>query len=103
MLRGIYGDPERYGPDVLEPSRGDIYFPATARARRPTATTGILGRVDDVVNVSGHRIGTMEVESALVEPPGRGGGRCRRQARPRVSKDEAIVAIRQSLAPGSTT
>lgn len=70
MLRGIYGDPDRYvsqywtrWPD------GSIYFTGDGAKRDEDGFFWLLGRVDDVLNVAGHRIGTMEVESALVDHP----------------------------------
>ena len=68
MLRGIWGDPERYKETYWSngtPSRAGT-SPVTARASTPTASIWLLGRIDDVMNVSGHRISTTEVESALV-------------------------------------
>ena len=51
------------------PDRPDLYFPGDGAKRDDDGYFWILGRVDDVLNVAGHRIGTMEVESALVEHP----------------------------------
>src|SRR5206468_5251676 len=51
------------------PGRSDLYFPGDGAKRDEEGYFWILGRVDDVLNVAGHRIGTMEVESALVEHP----------------------------------
>jgi acetyl-CoA synthetase len=66
MLRTIYGDDERYRQNYW--SRWDgIYFPGDGAKRDEDGYYWILGRVDDVLNVAGHRIGTMEVESALVD------------------------------------
>jgi acetyl-CoA synthetase len=66
MLRTIYGDDERYQQTYW--SRWpDIYFPGDGAKRDAEGYYWILGRVDDVLNVAGHRIGTMEVESALVD------------------------------------
>ena len=66
MLRTIYGDDERYRQNYW--SRWDgIYFPGDGARRDDDGYYWILGRVDDVLNVAGHRIGTMEVESALVD------------------------------------
>jgi acetyl-CoA synthetase len=70
MLRGIYGDPERYERAYWKKWRDKIYFPGDGAKRDEDGYFWILGRVDDVLNVSGHRIGTMEVESALVEYAG---------------------------------
>ena len=69
MLRGIWGDPERYKEQYW--SKWDIgtYFPSDGAKRSSDGYITLLGRVDDVLNVSGHRIGTMEVESALVDHP----------------------------------
>ena len=81
MLRGIWGDEERFretywtkwqGKQVgsegdLQPGES-VYFPGDG-AKREDGNFWIIGRIDDVLNVAGHRIGTMEVESALVDHP----------------------------------
>jgi len=67
MLRTIYGDDKRYVKTYWSKWRKDIYFPADGVKRDEEGYLWFLGRVDDVMNVSGHRIGTMEVESALVD------------------------------------
>jgi acetyl-CoA synthetase len=71
MLRTIWGDDERYKQTYFSkwPGRPDLYFPGDGAKRDDDGYFWILGRVDDVLNVAGHRIGTMEVESALVEHP----------------------------------
>jgi acetyl-CoA synthetase len=71
MLRTIWGDDERYVQTYFSkwPGRPDLYFPGDGAKRDADGYFWILGRVDDVLNVAGHRIGTMEVESALVEHP----------------------------------
>jgi acetyl-CoA synthetase len=71
MLRTIWGDDERYVQTYFTkwPGRPDLYFPGDGAKRDTDGYFWILGRVDDVLNVAGHRIGTMEVESALVEHP----------------------------------
>ena len=69
MLRGIYGDPERYVTTYWSKWGKDLYFPGDGAKRDEDGYFWILGRVDDVLNVAGHRIGTMEVESALVDHP----------------------------------
>jgi acetyl-CoA synthetase len=71
MLRTIWGDDERYVQTYFSkwPGRPDLYFPGDGAKRDTDGYFWILGRVDDVLNVAGHRIGTMEVESALVEHP----------------------------------
>ncbi|MDX9753651.1 MAG: acetate--CoA ligase [bacterium] len=68
MLRGIYGDPERYHQQYWSKFK-DIYFAGDGAKRDADGYIWVLGRVDDVINISGHRISTMEVESALVDHP----------------------------------
>ena len=68
MLRTIWGDDERYQKVYWSRWPG-IYFPGDGAKRDTDGYYWILGRVDDVLNVAGHRIGTMEVESALVDHP----------------------------------
>jgi len=68
MLRTIYGDPERYTRQYWSEIPG-VYFTGDGARRDENGYFWIMGRVDDVVNVSGHRLGTMEVESALVSHP----------------------------------
>ena len=71
MLRTIWGDDERYVSTYFSKwqDRPDLYFPGDGAKRDADGNFWILGRVDDVLNVAGHRIGTMEVESALVDHP----------------------------------
>ncbi len=66
MLRTIYGDDERYR-EVYWSKWDDIYFAGDGAKEDAHGYVWVLGRVDDVLNVAGHRIGTAEVESALVE------------------------------------
>ncbi len=66
MLRTVYGDPERF-IDTYWSRYDGIYFTADGARTDEDGYFWLLGRVDDVINVSGHRIGTMEVESALVD------------------------------------
>ncbi|MDQ3282470.1 MAG: acetate--CoA ligase [Acidobacteriota bacterium] len=66
MLRGIWGDPDRYVQQYWSKWPG-IYFTGDGARRDQDGYFWLLGRVDDVINVAGHRIGTMEVESALVD------------------------------------
>jgi acetyl-CoA synthetase len=66
MLRGIWGDPERYEKQYWSKWPG-IYFTGDGARVDADGYFWLLGRVDDVMNVAGHRIGTMEVESALVD------------------------------------
>ncbi|MGQ0733563.1 MAG: acetate--CoA ligase [Acidobacteriota bacterium] len=67
MLRGIYGDPDRYVAQYWSRWSNDVYFTGDGAKRDADGYFWLLGRVDDVLNVAGHRIGTMEVESALVD------------------------------------
>jgi acetyl-CoA synthetase len=66
MLRGIYGDPERYKETYWSRYQG-MYFAGDGAKRDEEGYYWLLGRVDDVMNVAGHRISTIEVESALVD------------------------------------
>jgi acetyl-CoA synthetase len=66
MLRGIYGDPQRYKATYWSRFPGK-YFAGDGAKRDEEGYFWLLGRVDDVMNVSGHRISTIEVESALVD------------------------------------
>ncbi len=68
MLRGIYGDPERYRATYWGRFEGR-YFAGDGAKLDDDGYLWLLGRVDDVMNVSGHRISTTEVESALVDHP----------------------------------
>jgi acetyl-CoA synthetase len=66
MLRGIYGDPERYQRQYWSQMPG-VYFTGDGCKRDKDGYFWLLGRIDDVMNISGHRVSTMEVESALVD------------------------------------
>jgi len=68
MLRGIYGDPERYRETYWSRFPG-MYFAGDGAKRDEDGYIWLLGRVDDVMNVAGHRLSTIEVESALVDHP----------------------------------
>lgn len=68
MLRGIWGDPERYRETYWSRFEGR-YFAGDGAKLDDDGYLWLLGRVDDVMNVSGHRISTTEVESALVSHP----------------------------------
>jgi acetyl-CoA synthetase len=68
MLRGIWGDFERFQDTYWSRFPG-MYFPGDGARRDEDGCYWILGRVDDVLNVSGHRLSTMEIESALVSHP----------------------------------
>lgn len=65
MLRTIYGDPERYREQYWSQVPG-VYFTGDGARRDEDGCYWIMGRIDDVINVAGHRLGTMEIESALV-------------------------------------
>jgi len=73
MMRGVYGDPDRFRRTYWEhipPQDGKyVYFAGDGARRDEDGYFWVMGRVDDVINVSGHRLGTMEVESALVSHP----------------------------------
>ncbi|WP_022890761.1 acetate--CoA ligase [Agromyces italicus] len=68
MLRGIWGDPERFKETYWE-KFGDKYFAGDGARRDEDGDIWLLGRVDDVMNVSGHRLSTAEIESSLVAHP----------------------------------
>jgi acetyl-CoA synthetase len=68
MLRTIYGDPERYKNQYWN-HVPHVYFSADGARRDQDGYYWVMGRVDDVLNVAGHRLSTMEVESALVSHP----------------------------------
>ena len=69
MLRAIYGDPERFEKTYWSRWPDRAYFTGDGARRDDDGFYWLLGRVDDVLNVAGHRLGTMEVESALVDHP----------------------------------
>jgi acetyl-CoA synthetase len=68
MLRGIFNDPDRYQKQYWSDVPG-MYFTGDGARRDNDGYFWIMGRIDDVLNVSGHRLGTAEVESALVSHP----------------------------------
>jgi acetyl-CoA synthetase len=68
MTRGLYGDPERF-VQVYWSQYAGIYFTGDGAKRDEDGYFWLLGRVDDVINVAGHRLSTMEIESALVDHP----------------------------------
>jgi acetyl-CoA synthetase len=69
MLRGIYGDEERFVKQYWSQWKDGAYFTGDGARLDEDGFFWLLGRVDDVLNVAGHRLGTMEVESALVDHP----------------------------------
>jgi acetyl-CoA synthetase len=67
MIRNIWGDPERFKKSYFpEDFKGQLYLAGDGAHRDLDGYFWIMGRIDDVLNVSGHRLGTMEIESALV-------------------------------------
>jgi acetyl-CoA synthetase len=68
MLRGIWGDPERYKETYWSRFK-DMYFAGDGAKKDEDGDIWLLGRVDDVMNISGHRLSTTEIESALVSHP----------------------------------
>jgi acetyl-CoA synthetase len=97
MLRTVWGDDARYVSTYFSRWDAKTYFPGDGAKRDRAGNFMILGRVDDVLNVSAHRIGTMEIESALVDHPAVVG-------RSHELKGQAIVAfvsLKNGLAPGS--
>jgi len=66
MVRTIWGDPERFKKSYFPEELNGLYLAGDGAQRDADGYFWIMGRIDDVLNVSGHRLGTMEVESALV-------------------------------------
>jgi len=69
MMRGIWGDPERYRSTYWSRWGGKHYFTGDGALRDEDGYFWVVGRVDDVVNIAGHRIGTAELESVFIEHP----------------------------------
>lgn len=69
MCRGIHNDPERFEKTYWSKWKGQFYHTSDGAMKDEEGYFWLMGRVDDVMNVSGHRLGTMEVESALVDHP----------------------------------
>ncbi len=90
MLRTIYRDPERYKTNYFAQIDG-AYFTGDGARRDQDGYLWIMGRVDDVINVSGHRLGTMEIESALVSHITVAEAAC--VGRPDDMKGQAVVAF----------
>ncbi len=90
MLRTIYGDDERFRRDYWQRIPG-VYFAGDAAQCDADGDFWVLGRVDDVIKVAGHRLSTMEIESALVSHPAVAEAAV--VARPDEIKGEAIVAF----------
>jgi len=90
MLRTIWGDDDRFKRSYFPENLGGYYLAGDSARRDEDGYFWIMGRIDDVLNVSGHRLGTMEIESALVAH-----ARVAEAAvvgRPHDIKGEAIVA-----------
>jgi len=69
MIRNIWGNPERYQKSYFPEELNGLYLAGDSAHRDADGYYWIMGRIDDVLNVSGHRLGTMEIESALVANP----------------------------------
>src|SRR5690606_9254011 len=70
MIRNVWGDPDRFRKSYFpEELGGKIYLAGDGAHRDDDGYFWIMGRIDDVLNVSGHRLGTMEIESVLVANP----------------------------------
>lgn len=91
MMRGIWGDEERFRRQYFDRWGPDVYVTGDGARRDAEGYLWLLGRVDDVLNVAGHRIGTAEVESALVEHPAVAEAAV--VGRPDPLKGQAIVAF----------
>jgi len=91
MLRTLFRDPDRYVRTYWDRYGKEIYFAGDGAKRDKDGYIWILGRVDDVMNVSGHRISTMEVESAVVDHPAVAEAAV--VARPHDVKGQAIMAF----------
>jgi len=95
MLRTVHGDPDRFRKSYWEevrPADGSpLYFAGDGARRDADGYFWVMGRVDDVINVSGHRLGTMEIESALVSHPAVAEAAV--VGRPDALKGEGIVAF----------
>ncbi len=95
MMRTVHGNPQRFREsywEYIKPVDGKhIYFAGDGARRDADGYFWVMGRVDDVINVSGHRLGTMEIESALVSHPAVSEAAV--VGRPDELKGEAIVAF----------
>jgi acetyl-CoA synthetase len=101
MLRGIYGDRDRFVQQYFSRWQDGVYFTGDGARRDEDGYYWLLGRVDDVLNVAGHRLGTMEVESALVDHPHVAEAAV--VGRPHEIKGQAVVAfvtLKEGFKPG---
>jgi acetyl-CoA synthetase len=96
MLRTVWGDDERYRKQYFSDVEG-CYFTGDGARRDEDGYFWVVGRIDDVLNVAGHRIGTAEIESALVSHPGV--AEAAAVGRPDDLKGQALVVF-VSLRPG---
>ena len=105
MMRTVHGNSQRFREsywEFIRPSDGSfIYFAGDGARRDKDGYFWIMGRVDDVINVSGHRLGTMEIESALVSHPSVSEAAV--VGRPDDLKGEAIVAFVTSKSGGNVS
>src|SRR6185295_7039894 len=102
MLRGISGDPERFVKQYWSQWSDGSYFTGDGARLDDDGYYWLLGRVDDVLNVAGHRLGTMEVESALVDHPSVAEAAV--VGRPHDIKGQAVAAfvtLKEGTAPSS--
>jgi acetyl-CoA synthetase len=103
MLRGIYGDHDRYVKTYFSRWSDGSYFTGDGARRDEDGYFWLLGRVDDVLNVAGHRLGTMEVESALVDHPSVAEAAV--VGRPHEIKGQAVAAfvtVKEGIKPSPT-
>ena len=93
MLRTIFRDPERYKSAYFSQIDG-MYFTGDGARRDEDGYFWIMGRVDDVINVSGHRLSTMEIESALVSHEAVAEAAC--VGKPDEMKGQGVIGIRHA-------
>src|ERR1700716_4315836 len=101
MLRGIWGDDDRYKSTYWE-RYGDKYFAGDGARLDEDGYFWFMGRVDDVMNVSGHRISTTEVESALVDHPAVAEAAVVAKSDPETGQSIAAFVTLRGTAAGST-
>jgi acetyl-CoA synthetase len=100
MLRTIYGDHDRYVKQYWSRWSNGIYFTGDGAKLDDEGYYWLLGRVDDVLNVAGHRIGTMEVESALVDHPKVAEAAV--VGRTHDIKGQALAAVKEGVTPSES-
>ncbi|MEJ7729352.1 MAG: acetate--CoA ligase [Polyangiaceae bacterium] len=99
MLRTVWGDDERFRKQYFTDVEGGVYFTGDGARVDADGYHWVVGRIDDVLNVAGHRIGTAEIESALVSHPGV--AEAAAVGRPDDLKGQALVVF-VTLKPGNT-